>query len=116
MSFPGLLNNTVSIKRLSLSGADDGMGGWDGTESYTVTHRRVKCRFNALPKREQVIAYNKKEVFANWYCYMEYRSGIQEQDRLYMRDGREFEVKLLMDWDEAKNYLKLAVLEIERNQ
>ncbi len=118
MSFPSILNargggKTITIKRTSRTA--DGYGGY--TTAETILYRRVKCRFNALGSEETTLTYNKQTVFANMYCFLEYRSGIKENDRLYLEDGsnRDFIVKLIMNWDEANNYLKLAVLEETRS-
>jgi head-tail adaptor len=40
---------------------------------------------------------------------------VAEGDRLYL-GTRAFEVKLVMDWDETADYLKLAVIEIGRGE
>jgi len=46
-----------------------------------------------------------------------YLSAVKEGDRLIKTDdSREFEVKLIQDWDEDRNYMKLAVLEVGRNE
>jgi len=93
----------------------DGAGSF--TSVWTTIYFNITCRFNALPKREEIIAYNKTTVFANQYVYLMYLSAIKEGNRLIKTDdGREFEVKLIQDWDEDRNYMKLAVLEVGRNE
>ena len=93
----------------------DGAGGF--VDTWAAIYFNITCRFNALPKREEIIAYNKTTVFANQYVYLMYLSAIKEGDRLIKTDdSREFEVKLIQDWDEDRNYMKLAVLEVGRNE
>lgn len=111
MSFRGLLNTTVNIKRKTLTA--DGQGGH--TSAWATIYRRVPCRFNALGSPETTLTYDKQAVFANYYVYLEHLTGIKEEDRLVL-GSREFEVKLIQDWDEANNYMKLSVLEIDRNE
>lgn len=112
MSFRSLLNNVVTIKRPTYTVGSDGRQ----TVTYAVLYRRVKCRFEALQGKETIISYDKKSVFANYFVHLEYLSGIKEGDRLYTDRGREFEVKLALNWDEANKLGKLAVLELGRNE
>ncbi len=111
MSYRSLLNTTVHIKRLTKTA--DNQGGY--TSTWTFIHYRVPCRFNALASRETILAYDKQKVFANYYVYLEYLSDIKEGDRLYL-GTRAFVVKLIVDWDETHDMMKLAVLEIARGE
>jgi len=91
----------------------DGQGGY--TTTTAIILRRLPCRFNALTSKDLMLAYDKQKVFANYVCFLEYESNVREGDELIKTDdSRVFEVKLKMDWDEKKNYLKLAVLELDR--
>lgn len=110
MSFESLLNNSVTIKTPSYT--TDAMGGKSAT-TWTTLHRRVKCRFNTLGSKEQLIAYDKPNVFADYVVYLKYLSDIHEGDRIYL-STREFEIKLIQDWDEKNDMMKLAVLELGR--
>ena len=110
MSFKTMLNREVDVYTLT-TGADDEVGG-QSAQTWTCIYRRVPCRFNALTTRDLVMAFDKKAVFGNEICYMEYRPNIKEGDRLCLPPrNRLFEIKLLIEWDEARNYLKLMVLE-----
>jgi head-tail adaptor len=111
MSFRSLLNQTVTIKRASYATGADGRQA----RTWAVLYRRVKCRFEALHSKETVIAYDKATTFANYFVHLEYLSGIKEGDRLYMDNGRTFDVKLVMNFDEANDIMKLAVMEVDRN-
>lgn len=101
----------VDVRRIT--NVADGQGGY--TTTTAIILRRIPCRFNAMTSKDLMLAYDKQKVFANYYCFMEYESEIREGDELIKTDdSRVFEVKLKMDWDEKKNYLKLAVLELDR--
>lgn len=111
MSFGRLLNQAVDVQRTTR--VADGSGGW--TTAGTLILRAIPCRFNALGTRDMIMAYDKPIVFADSLCFMGYQASIREGDMLIKcDDSRQFEVKLLMDWDEARNYLKLAVRELAR--
>jgi SPP1 family predicted phage head-tail adaptor len=112
MSLRLMFNNEISIKRPTYT---TGEGGRQ-TVTWATIYRRIKCRFNALANKETIITYDKKTWFANFYIYLEYLSGIKEGDRVYTTDGGEYEIKLVQDWDKAKNYMKLAVAEIGRGE
>ena len=111
MSFASLLNQTVDIKRKVQTA--DGQGGY--TTAWSVIHRRVPCRFQALTSKEAMLTYDKAAVFANYYVHVEHLSDVAEGDRLYL-GTRTFDIKLVQDWDEVGKYLKLAVLEIGRGE
>lgn len=111
MSFRSLLNSTVSIYRKTDTA--DGQGGY--TSAWASIHSSIKCRFNALTSREAMLTYDKTVVFANYVIYLEHISGLLEGDHIYL-GTRKFEIKLIQDWDEVGKYLKLAVLEIGRNE
>jgi len=111
MSFASLLNQTVDIKRRVQTA--DGQGGY--TTAWSVIHRRVPCRFQALTSKEAMLIYDKAAVFANYYVHMEHLSDIAEEDRLYL-GARAFDIKLVQDYAEVGKYLKLAVLEIGRGE
>ena len=111
MSFRSLLDQTVDIKRKVQ--AADGQGGY--TSTWSVIHKRVPCRFQALTSKEAMLTYDKAAVFANYFVHMEHLSDVAEGDRLYL-GARAFDVKLVQDWAEAGKHLKLAVLEIGRGE
>ena len=101
----------ISVKSEALT--SDGQGGF--SQTWTTTHRRIPCRFNAMTEKEIAYLWDQQAVQANYKVYMEYVSGIKENDRLVKQgDGREFDVKLVMDWDEDKTFLRLAVQEKDR--
>jgi len=111
MSFASLLNQTVDIKRKVQTA--DKQGGY--TTAWSVIHKRVPCRFQALTSKETMLTYDKSSVFANYYVHMEHLSDIAEEDRLYL-GARAFDIKLVQDYAEVGKYLKLAVLEIGRGE
>ena len=111
MSFDRMMNSAVDIVRTTR--VADGSGGWTTTTATIAS--AVPCRFNALSTREMILAYDKQTVFANFTLFMGYRTDVAEGDALVKcDDSRTFEVRLKMAWDEARNYLKLAVLERAR--
>ena len=113
MSFASLLDSTVDIKRSNPGGITTG-GGY-AAPSEAAIYMSVPCRFETLTKKLEIMAYDKQAVFPDYFVYMEYRSGIQESDIL-VKDGREFAIKLVEDWSEQGEYLKLAVSELKRGE
>jgi head-tail adaptor len=111
MSFKSLLNSKVNVQRKTE--AADGQGGY--TTTWAVILRNEPCRFQTLTSREAALTYDKAAVFANFFVYMAHSTSVAEGDRLYL-GTRAFEVKLVMDWDETADYLKLAVIEIGRGE
>ena len=112
MSFPALLDSTITIKHPTKALND--LGG-EGSTTYAVLYTNVPCRFDSQTKKLEIIAYNKDAVFPDYFVYLEYRSGIKEGDRLYL-GSKEFEIKLIEDWSEQGEYLMLAVVELGRNE
>mgnify|MGYP002737739601 CR=1 FL=1 len=108
MSYRSLLDKTASVKREVLT--SDSQGG--SVRTWTVVYRRVPCRFQSLMSRESAMAYDKETVFANYYIYLE-ALNIQEGDRIVL-DSREFTVKLIKDWDEKRNMMTVAAVEVDR--
>ncbi len=111
MSFKSLLDSRCTIKSLT-AGAADGMGGF-ATATWADLYTRVKCRFETLQKKEMVMAYDKKEVYPDYFVYLVFRSGIKAGQRISF-DSREFELKLIENWSEQSKYLQLSVVEIKR--
>jgi len=91
----------------------DSYGGY--LKSWGVVHWRIPCRFNALTTKELGVVAHKQEVKADFSVYLQYISGIKEGDRLIdLSDSREYEISLVMDWDEDRSMMKLAVSEMGR--
>ena len=111
MSFRGLLDSRCTIRVLT-AGAADGMGGF-AAATWAVLYNQIKCRFESLQKKEMVMAYDKKEVYPDYFVYLVYRSGIKEGQRIYF-NSREFEIKLVENWSERNKYLQLSIVEIKR--
>jgi len=99
----------VNVKRIT--DTDDGQGGFSGG-TPSVLYFRVPCRFNAMTEKEIALIADKQDVKAEYKVFLEYRSGIQEGDFLIKTDdNRQFNIKLIMDWDEDKRMMRLAVAE-----
>lgn len=111
MSFVALLDSKCSIRRETL-GVPDGQGGYLAS-TWNVLYPNLRCRFESLPKDEEILGYDKKVVYPGYYVYLVYRSGIKEGDRIY-HNGRQFEIKLVENWSEQERYLQLIVTEIGR--
>jgi len=94
-----------------------GSGGRQ-TVTWSVLYRRVPIELEPLASRETIISYDKKNWFAQFYCYLERLTGIKEGDRFYLDNGREFEVKLIISDSFSKHtgLMKLAVSEIARGE
>lgn len=108
MSYRALLDKTATITRETLT--SDNQGG--STRTWTTVYRRIPCRFQSLLSRESTLAYDKETVFANYVIYFE-ALGIQEGDRIGL-DSRTFTVKLIKDWDEKRNMMTVAAVEVDR--
>ena len=115
MSFEGLLDSTCKIMQETLPAvSDDGMGGYTAAAiSWNVLYPRVRCRFESLPKEEEILGHDKKTTYPDYYVYLVYRSGIKEGMRIY-HNSRQFEIKLVENWSEQEKYLQLAVTELTR--
>ena len=110
MSFSSLLDNSMDIKRESLTA--DGMGGY--TKAYAVLYTNVKCRFETTSRKTEILALGgKADVYPDYIVYMEYRSGIKEGDHIIYH-SRTFEIKLVGDWSERGKYMPLEVVELKR--
>lgn len=112
MSFDGLLDSTVDIIRQTQT--TDGQGGFTTADTYL--YRRVKCRFEATMGTPEVAAYGAVGVFPDFTVYLNYISGIKEGDRLVDRNSKQFEIKIIDDWSKQGKYIRLAVVEIGRNE
>ncbi len=117
MSFAGLLDSKCTIMQQTLPVApDDGMGGYLAATiaaSWSVLYPHVACRFESLAKAEEILGYDKKTTYPDYYVYLVYRSGIKEGMRIH-HNSREFEIKLVENWSEQERYLQLAVTELTR--
>ena len=111
MAFANLLDSKCTIMQETL-GAADGMGGY-AASSWGVLYPHVRCRFESLPKEEEILGYDKKTTYPDYYVYLVYRSGIKEGMRIY-HNSRQFEIKLVENWSEQEKYLQLAVTELTR--
>ena len=112
MSFQALLDNKIDIKRLSYT--TDDIGG-QGTPVYSVLYTNVRCRFESLPKKLEIQAYDQTAVFPDYKVYLEGHSGIIEGDRIFL-GSKEFEIKLIEDWSEQGKYMTFHVVEIGRGK
>ena len=111
MSFEGLLDSKCTIMQDTL-GAPDGMGGYLPS-GWSVLYPHVRCRFESLPKAEEILGYDKKTTYPDYYVYLVYRSGIKEGMRIY-HNSRQFEIKLVENWSEQDRFLQLAVTDLTR--
>ena len=111
MSFAGQLDKTVSIKDFT-EGASDGAGGYL-PGSWAPIYKQVKAAIVLIHKGEQIIGYDKKNVFAEFFWYLESLSGVKEGQRIYW-SGRIYEIKLVLPWQEKGRFMKLACIEIAR--
>ena len=112
MSFEGQLDKTVNIKH-EVPGGPDGQGGYL-PPSWNILYKRIKAAIVLIPKGEQILQYDKKDVFAEFFIYMEYLSGVKEGHRIYWGD-RVYGIKLVLPWREKGRFMKLACVEIGRD-
>jgi len=111
MSFAGQLDKTVRIKDFT-QGAPDGMGGYLPSTWVTI-YKRIKGARVPIPKGEQIIQYNKIDVFAEIFWYMEFLSAVKEGQRIYW-GSIEDEVKLVLPWRYKGRFMKLVCVEVGR--
>ena len=112
MSFAGQLDKTVSIKSFT-EGAADGMGGYL-PGSWALIYKNIKAAIVIIRKGEQILAYDKANVFAEFFWYLEYLSGIKEGQRVHW-SSKTYEIKLVLPWREKGRFMKLACVEVGRN-
>ena len=110
MSFFALLDSQVDIKRLSY--ITDPLGG-QSTPVYSILHANVRCRFESLPKKLEIQAYDQSAIFPDYKVYLNAVSGIKEGDRIFL-GSKEFEIKLIENWSERGKYMTLHVSELDR--
>lgn len=113
MSFEGLLDSFCDVKQETL-GAPDGAGGY-GPSTWNIIYRRVPCCWETLTKKLEILAYDKTAAYPDFYVYMEFLSGINERCRL-VKDGKEYDIKLIEDTKLMGMYMKLAVTELKRGE
>ena len=111
MSFAGQLDKTVKIKDFA-KGAADGMGGYLPS-TWTTIYKRIKGALVLIPKGKEIIQYGKIDVFAEFFWYMEYLSGVKETQRVYW-GSRVYEIKLVLPWREKGRFMKLVCVELGR--
>jgi len=111
MSFAGQLDKTIRIKDFVKGDADD-MGGYD-SPIWSTIYKRIKAAIVLIPKKEQIIQYDKIDVFAEFFWYMEYLSGIKETQRIYW-GSKVYGIKLVLPWREKGRFMKMACVEIGR--
>jgi len=112
MSFYNLLDNTCTIRR-GTDVADD-IGGASST-TWNILYPNIKCRFENVGRKQEMLVYNKDTVYPDYYVYIESRSGIKEGDRIVF-SNRDFEIKLVEDWSEQDRYMRLSVVELTRGE
>ena len=114
MSFAGQLDKTVSIQGFT-KGAPDGMGGYL-PGSWAPIYKKIKAAFVITTLRfqgEQILAYGKKNVFAEVFIYLEYLSGIKEGQRVHW-ESKVYEINFVAPWQEKERFMKLACVEVGR--
>ena len=111
MGFENLLDSKCTIKQETL-GVADGMGG-HAASTWSTLYLNVDCRFESLPKVEEILGHDKKTTYPDYYVYLVHRSGIKEGLHIH-HNGRQFEIKLVENWSEQERYLQLAVTELAR--
>lgn len=115
MSFSGLLDSLCDVKG-EVPGDKDGAGGFLPS-TWTIIYRRVPCCWEtvSMQRKLEISAYDKTAVIPDFYVYMEFHSGINEHGRV-VKDGKEFDIKLVEDTKLMGIYMKLAVAEIKRGE
>lgn len=111
MSFAGQLDKTVNIEAYT-KGAADGMGGY-AAGTWAAIYKKVKAALVVIEVGDQILTYDKKNVFAEVYWYLEPLSGIKEGQRVHW-GARTWEIKLVSSWQEKGRFMKLASIEIAR--
>lgn len=115
MSFASLLDSFCDVKGETL-GDPDGAGGYEPS-SWSIIYRRVPCCWEtvSMQRKLEILAYDKTAVIPDFLVYMEFRTGINEACRL-VRNGKEFDIKLVEDTKLMGEYMKLSVAELKRGK
>jgi len=114
MSYASMIakaGTTVTVKRRT--SADDGYGGQVTT--WTILYRSVPARFESTAGRVLGTVYDKATALPDYFVHIAGPYAIQEDDRIYFDNGREFGVKKIHSFAEQGYQLKLDVTEIGRN-
>jgi SPP1 family predicted phage head-tail adaptor len=111
VSFAGQLDKTVSIEDY-VTGASDGMGGY-AAGSWVPIYKKVKAAIVIISRENQILAYDKENVFADVYWYLEYLSGVRESQRIHW-GSKIYDIKLVLPWEEKARFMKLACVEVGR--
>jgi len=114
MSFAGQLDKTIKIKEEG-QGDPDGMGGFlpPTGDGWVTLYKRIKAAIVLIPKGKEIIQYSKVDVFAEFYWYMEYLSGVKESQRIYW-GSKVYDIKLVLPWREKGRFMKLACVQVGR--
>lgn len=118
MSYAGLLDNRCNVSRTSQTA--DSHGGYTTTE--TVIYRRIPCRFNAMSAGDLSLYADRLGTLAGFVVFMEAGRSILEGDLLTKGDtrhgrndrARQFDVKLVRNYDEQDRFLTLICAERAR--
>ena len=115
MSFSGLLDSFCDVKG-EVPGDKDGAGGFLAS-TWAIIYRRVPCCWEmiSMQRKIEILAYDKTAIIPDIYVYMEFRTGINESCRL-VKDGKEFNIKLVEDTKLMGIYMKLGVAELKKGE
>jgi hypothetical protein len=113
MSFPSLLNSKCNIKS-ETAGGTDLMGGTEASTWVTIFWN-IPCCFEAYERKIEMTVFDKTAPIPDFVVYLEWRSGIKEGMRL-LKNGVEYEIKLVENTKFLDKYMKLQVTELKRNE
>ena len=95
MSFDGLIYQTCTVKRYSVTGTDDYGNPVKNWEDYLTN---VACRLTTTKgDRGRELKSGAEVVIANYKLFIDKDIDIIEQDRVVMSDGIQYEVLLVQE-------------------
>ena len=81
-------------------------------KAWKMRYKGVPARFVANRSQKESFQFDRQTVFADYDMYIEYRSGIMLTDRVVF-EARTFQVVKVDNWDEAKRYLRISLVEVK---
>jgi len=111
MSLRSMIGKERTRVDIKYEDATVGTGG-QLTKTWKMRYKGVPARIVAQRGQTEAIEFDRQTVFADYDMYIEYRSGILLTDRVVF-EARTFQVVKVDNWDEAKRYLRISLVEVK---
>lgn len=79
--------------------------------TWRMRYKGVPARVVANRPQKGSFEFGRQTVFADYDVFIEYRAGIVLTDRVVF-DGRTFQIVKVDNWDEARRYLRISLVEV----